>query len=135
MRRPSKVSLGISKAASTRMIGLALLGAVGCAPPGPEAKTESVTRAATAGAGNVDILVMVDNSSSMMSMQQKMITQFPAFISSLEALPMGLPNIHLAVVSSDLGAPSDVQDSIGCTLSGDGGVFFSKPEGACTATT
>jgi hypothetical protein len=130
-----RATLPFSRAVSVLAVGLALAGGGACAPQDVGGPTQSVARAATASPGNVDILVMVDNSSSMTSMQQKMVAQFPAFISSLEALPLGLPNIHLAVVSSDMGAPSDVQDSIQCSVSGDSGVFFSKPEGTCTATT
>ncbi len=75
---------------------------------------------------------MVDNSSSMAAMQQKLLAQLPNFMTVLESLPMK-PNLHVAVVSSDLGAPSDT--SIGCTATGDKGQFYSQPEGTCTATT
>jgi len=83
---------------------------------------------------NLDILFMVDDSSSMTSMQQKLLAQLPTFMNVLEGLPV-MPNLHVAVVSSDMGAPSDVQSSIGCTLAGDQGEFFSQPEGTCLATT
>ncbi|MES1206312.1 MAG: vWA domain-containing protein [Pseudomonadota bacterium] len=84
---------------------------------------------------NVDILFMIDNSSSMTSMQQKLLAQLPAFIQVLQALPNGLPNVHIAVVSSDMGAPGDSVGSIGCTQFGDDGSFQSAPRGACVATT
>ncbi len=83
---------------------------------------------------NVDILMMIDNSSSMLQMQQKLYAQLPLFIQSLQSLPTP-PNLHLAVVSSDLGAPGDLTTSIGCTASGDQGQFQSMPRGTCTATT
>ena len=83
---------------------------------------------------NVDILMMIDNSSSMLEMQQKLYAQLPLFIQSLQSLPTP-PNLHLAVVSSDLGAPGDSTTSIGCTASGDQGQFQSMPRGTCTATT
>jgi len=83
---------------------------------------------------NVDILMMVDNSSSMLEMQQKLATQLPTFISSLQSLPTP-PSLHLAVVSSDLGAPGDVTASIGCTSQGDQGLFQFTPTGTCTDTT
>jgi hypothetical protein len=81
---------------------------------------------------NLDILFMIDNSSSMTSMQQKLLAQLPNFMNVLEGLPMK-PNLHVAVISSDLGAPSDT--NIGCTASGDQGKFYSQPEGSCTGTT
>ncbi|HTB56472.1 MAG TPA: hypothetical protein VLC06_01290 [Polyangia bacterium] len=83
----------------------------------------------------IDILFMIDDSSSMTSMQQKLLLQLPTFMQVLQNLPTGLPSLHVAVVSSDMGAPSDVQDSIGCTISGQDGAFQSAPEGACTGTT
>jgi hypothetical protein len=81
---------------------------------------------------NLDLLFMVDNSSSMTSMQQKLLVQLPNFLTFLQKLPVK-PNLHIAVVSSDMGAKSDV--NIMCTPLGNQGEFFSQPEGACTATT
>jgi len=52
---------------------------------------------------NVDLLFMVDNSSSMRLSQNNLLTNFPMFMSRL-ADPPGLPNIHVAVVTSDMGA-------------------------------
>jgi hypothetical protein len=82
----------------------------------------------------VDILFMIDNSSEMTSMQQKFIAQLPTFVSTLENLPGGLPDVHIAVVSSDMGAPGDSASSIGCTTDGDQGVFHFAPHGTCTAS-
>lgn len=80
-----------------------------------------------------DLLFLIDDSSSMAVVQQKLLAQLPTFMQVLQALPGGLPSVHIAVVSSDLGAPSDT--SIGCSAAGDQGVFFSRPQGTCTATT
>ena len=57
-------------------------------------------------APNVDILFMIDNSSSMTEMQNKLYTQLPTFVQTLQALPTP-PSLHVAVVSSDMGAPGD----------------------------
>jgi hypothetical protein len=81
---------------------------------------------------NIDLLFMVDNSSSMSSMQTKLVAQLPVFMQVLAALPMGLPSVHVAVVSSDMGAPSNA--SIGCamtTAGSDNGKFYTAPEGTC----
>jgi hypothetical protein len=85
----------------------------------------------------IDILFMVDNSSSMTSMQQKLLAQLPLFMQVLQALPMGLPSVHVAVVSSDMGATSDANlSSAGCNNSGgNNGQFFSMPEDTCVGTT
>ncbi len=81
---------------------------------------------------NLDILFMVDNSSSMTQMQQKLLSQLPVFMQVLQALPMGLPSVHIAVVSSDMGAVSDQGTAIGCSQGGgDNGLFQVSPRGTC----
>ena len=82
----------------------------------------------------VDILFMIDNSSEMTSMQEKLYAQLPLFVQSLQNLPVP-PSLHIAVVSSDMGAPGDATTSIMCTKAGDQGQFQSMPRGTCTATT
>jgi hypothetical protein len=84
-------------------------------------------------APNIDILFMVDNSSSMMEMQQKIHDQIPTFVQTLQALPTP-PGLHVGVVSSDMGAPGDLTTSIGCTATGDQGQLQSLPRGTCTST-
>lgn len=81
---------------------------------------------------NLDILFMIDASSSMAAMQQKLLAQLPTFMQTLQALPTGLPSIHVAVVSSDMGAPSDQGTAIGCDSIGQAGVFQIAPRGTCT---
>jgi hypothetical protein len=81
---------------------------------------------------NIDLLFMIDNSLSMKSMQQKLAEQLPTFMQVLEGLPNGLPNVHIAVVSSDMGAPGDATSAVGCTTSGDAGQFQSRPGAAAT---
>lgn len=82
----------------------------------------------------VDILVMIDNSSEMSEMQEKLNAQLPSFLQTLQSLPVP-PSLHLAVVSSDMGAPGDATASIGCTTRGDQGEFQSAPRGTCVNTT
>ncbi len=86
---------------------------------------------------NIDLLFMIDNSSSMTTMQQKLAQQLPSFMQVLEDLPNGLPNVHIAVVSSDMGAPGDSTAQIGCTPSGNQGDFqyMPGPVATCTSTT
>ena len=59
----------------------------------------------------IDILFMVDNSSSMNEMQQKLYDQLPTFMNVLTSIP-NPPSLHVAVVSSDMGAPGDSTGSI-----------------------
>jgi hypothetical protein len=82
----------------------------------------------------IDILFMIDNSSSMTEMQAKLYDQLPLFMNKLTTLP-NPPSLHVAVVSSDMGAPGDATTSIMCTKAGDQGQFQSMPRGMCGATT
>lgn len=52
----------------------------------------------------LDLLFMIDDSQSMAPLQQKMRTRLANFMDVLKNLPGGLPDIHVAVVSSSLGA-------------------------------
>jgi hypothetical protein len=80
----------------------------------------------------LDILFMVDNSQSMQPLQQKLLDNFPVFMNVLKALPYGLPDIHVAVVSSDTGPGAfDIPDRH-CSYLGDQGMFQNAPRGTCT---
>ena len=114
---------------------LTLVGLAGCAGAGdPVVTTSGGAVTATGASQKLDLLFMVDNSSSMAPAQQKLIQELQSFVAALEALPGGLPDLHVAVVSSDMGAPGDSVGSIGCTPVGDEGHFQAAPRGACTAT-
>ena len=82
----------------------------------------------------IDILFMIDNSSSMTEMQQKLSDQLPQFMDVLEGLATK-PSLHVAVVSSDMGAPGDSTSSIMCTPRGDQGQFQSMARSPCNGTT
>ena len=81
---------------------------------------------------NVDILFLVDDSSSMAAAQATLRQSFGRFASALRALPGGLPNVHIGVVSSDMGAGDG--SIAGCVGTGKGGVFQYLPRGTCTST-
>ncbi len=70
---------------------------------------------------NIDILVMVDNSDSMREEQVNIATNFPRFIQVLDGIEGGRPNIHLGVVSSDMGIPPYAAES--CAGNGDHGLL------------
>ena len=59
------------------------------------------------------LLFVIDNSSSTTEMQSKLYDQLPSFM-KLRGCRRP-PNLHVAVVSSDMGAPGDSMRSIGCT--------------------
>src|SRR5205814_5432817 len=77
---------------------------------------------------DIDILFMVDNSPSMKEEQDKVRRNFPVFIEELKKIPGGLPNVHIGVVTSDLGAGSKPLSNGGCPRpGGDRGIFQTKP--------
>ncbi len=83
---------------------------------------------------NVDLLFVIDDSSAMTNMQAKLGMLLPTFFQELEGFTGRLPNLHIAVVSSDMGAPGDSTATLGCTATGDGGQFQARPRGSCTST-
>jgi hypothetical protein len=65
--------------------------------------------------------------------QTNLLNNFPTFITSLQSAPQGLPNIHLAVVSQDMGAGDG--SIAGCdSTGGKKGIFQYTAQGLCTAT-
>jgi len=77
-----------------------------CAPE--EVDPQTTRTSATIANRNLDVLFMVDNSSSMRLQQANLTTNFPMFMDALKALPGGLPNIHVAVISADMGGGNGV---------------------------
>lgn len=53
---------------------------------------------------DVDLLFLIDDSPSMADKQSNLAANFPRFIEVLSTLEGGLPNVHIAVVTSDMGA-------------------------------
>jgi hypothetical protein len=81
----------------------------------------------------LDLLIMVDDSSSMEPAQSNLANNLPSFMNVLKGLPGGLPDLHIGVVTSDMGAGSG--NITGCSMNGDNGVFRYAPTGSCTSTT
>jgi hypothetical protein len=52
---------------------------------------------------NIDILFVIDNSGSMGEEQASLGTNFPKFMAVLNGIEGGLPNVHIGVVSSNVG--------------------------------
>jgi hypothetical protein len=52
---------------------------------------------------NVDLLFLIDDSPSMGDKQVRLAAAFPRFIDELATLQGGVPSVHIAVVTSDLG--------------------------------
>jgi hypothetical protein len=89
----------------------------------------------------IDILFMIDDSQSMQPLQTKLLASFPTFMNILKTIPtgdgsgaVGLPDVHIAVVSSDAGIGIYNDPDIHCPVNGDGGLFHTAPTGACAAS-
>jgi hypothetical protein len=83
--------------------------------------------------GAVDIVFMVDDSTSMRPAQDRLVRAFPSFIDALKALPGGQPSLRIAIISSSLGA-GVFADIPGCEPGTNGnrnGAFQHDP--SCTA--
>ncbi|HXU80158.1 MAG TPA: hypothetical protein VN914_02090 [Polyangia bacterium] len=76
---------------------------------------------------DIDILFLIDNSPSMEQEQGNLRRNFPVFMDELKKIPGGLPNVHIGVVSSELGAGSKPLANGGCPRpGGDRGIFQTK---------
>jgi hypothetical protein len=80
---------------------------------------------------DIDILFVIDNSKSMEDKQLNLVANFPDFINVLENIPGGLPNVHIGVVSSDMGGNA-TQDGPatgvgGCNGRGENGALRTDP--------
>lgn len=70
---------------------------------------------------NIDILFVLDNSSSMGDEQESLLENFSNFINVLNNIEGGLPNVHIGVVSTDLGVGPYMIG--GCVGNGDNGLL------------
>ncbi len=94
------------------------------APPGGDAGPDVSVPPLAA---KLDLLFVVDNSSSMLERQQGLAAAMPNLLGALAALPGGLPDLHVGVISSNVGAGISVP-APECPQGGDQGTFQSRPE-------
>jgi hypothetical protein len=91
---------------------------------------------------NLDLLFVIDNSASMADKQNNLVANFPNFIERLNQLDGGLPDLHLGIVSTDMGtkgtdagAPGPAIGQIGsggCSGVGGGGSLTTNGSVAVT---
>lgn len=77
---------------------------------------------------NIDVLFVIDDSRSMEDKQANLAANFPDFINVLGTIPGGLPDVHIGVATSDMGAKSTTEATPlagvnGCTGSGKNGTL------------
>jgi hypothetical protein len=77
---------------------------------------------------------MIDNSLSMGPKQAALALNFPKMITTLEALPGGLPDVHIGVVSSNMGAGSGAMGGNCGTGLGDRGLLWGNDPNDLTAS-
>jgi hypothetical protein len=82
---------------------------------------------------NVDILFMIDDSTGMRLAQTNLLNNFPTLMTTLLSAPQGMPNLHLAIVSQDMGAGDG--SIAGCdSTGGKNGIFQYTARGTCPST-
>jgi hypothetical protein len=86
---------------------------------------------------NLDILFVIDDSRSMGNEQNSLASNFERLIEQIQSIEHGLPDLHIGVVSTDLGIGPHAVPGDGCTATGKMGMLQSSaPEGEiCTVPT
>jgi hypothetical protein len=118
------VAAALGACSSSHPLGGGASGQAGAGAPGITFY-ESINR-------NVDVLFMLDNSTNMTEYQQKLAISFQAYVDVLAALPGGLPNLHIGIVSSSLGAGRNPSIDH-CPPGGDQGILQTSPRGTSCA--
>jgi hypothetical protein len=77
---------------------------------------------------DIDILFVIDNSGSMLEEQATLRANFPQFINTLEQIEGGLPNVHLGVVSSDMGTLGVPTGDPACSDPDNGNLLKGDPD-------
>jgi hypothetical protein len=103
-------------------------GGTGGAVPGQTVLTfhSSVNR-------NVDVIFMIDESAGMPPVQVKLTRAISSYFDLLKGLPGGLPNLHIGVLSPNMGAGRNPSIPH-CPQGGDQGVFQTTPLGGAPCT-
>ncbi|HWN70895.1 MAG TPA: hypothetical protein VNM90_24805, partial [Haliangium sp.] len=81
-------------------------------------------------ADKLDILFVVDDSDSMIEEQERLAGDLSALFDRLQG-PTGLPDLHVGVISTDVGTPAAIP---GCLAPGDDGALqsaFDPGDGSC----
>jgi len=84
--------------------------------------------------GQVDILVMVDDSPSTQDKTANLRASFPALIDTLDALPGGRPDLHIGVITSDVGTKGFADDIAGPPVGGGVGMCANRGKAGALQT-
>jgi hypothetical protein len=81
----------------------------------------------------IDVLFVIDDSGLMTAGQATFLASVGTFFDALAGLPGGLPDLHVAVTTADMGA-GDGSSIAFCSAEGDDGVFRFAASGTCAAS-
>lgn len=100
-----------------------LLGATACGDSSPSRPDSTVFNDAAVDAGpaevaerQLDLLFVIDNGPSMLDKQTSLLNNLPNFINVLQTMQGGLPNIHIGVITPDLGTRGALDSTPGPTI-------------------
>jgi hypothetical protein len=105
-------------ASAVRSGDAALVAATAACPPGQTPRRKELGTPV-----KLDLLFMVDDSPSMAEEQSNLARNFPRLIEALGKMPTGFPDLHLGVVSSNMGAGLLVGSGPCASLQGKGGLL------------
>ncbi len=103
------------------------------APSGPVTTSYVVQRQIPLlGQPELDLLFVVDNSPAMAAHRANLSANAHALVAAIEGLQFGMPDLHLGVITTDVGTRGAEDNSAspiaGCTVNGDAGI--ARAEGA-----
>lgn len=80
----------------------------------------------------LDLMLVIDDSPSMSDKQAALASTFPQLVARLEAFAGGLPDLHIAIVSTDMGTSASADTTPGASIGaqGQGGCIGRGKDGA-----
>lgn len=111
------------------LIAVAACGDSAVGPPDAAASDAAAPPASR----DLDILFVIDNSGTNWENQQRLTESFDVLLAGLDERFAGRPNLHIGVVSGDVGAGD--YGVTGCEGTGDDGRLLSQPRRACEPPT
>ena len=95
-------------------------------PSAPPSQARPVLNVSIDGSRKVDVLFVVDNSASIGEELPLVAAAYEVFFEQLASSELGLPDVHVGAITTDLGAGG--YNISGCDGSGDGGVLQNQPQ-------
>lgn len=95
----------------------------------PEPSGEVITEFPVAVNRNLDLLFVIDQSQSMKNEQDALAANFQLLMDQITSSQYGVPNVHIGVISTNLGVGpySNLSGLTACGVSGDGAILQNTP--------